>query len=66
MVYEEMKMHDLDVWDELMDLGLENEIYVIVYDHELHLRRGFWYDEEEQDWVDLDMTGDDYYDKLIA
>jgi len=62
--YSDLSMNDVKIWDELQELGTDNEIYVLVYDHQTQQRNGFWYDEDDV-WMDNDMTGDDYYPKLI-
>ena len=42
-------------YDELMDFSRENDLYVIVYDHNTKKRKGYWYDEEDE-WVDDEIT----------
>jgi hypothetical protein len=63
--YSHLKMEDIQIWDELQEMGTDNEIYVLVYDHETQQRIGFWYDEDDV-WVERDMTGNDYYSKLMS
>lgn len=65
MVFPDIKMVDISVWDELMELGNDQEIYVLVYDHDSRIRKGYWYDEENE-WNERDMTGDDFYSKYLG
>lgn len=52
--FNEMNVLDFGYYDELMDFARENELYVIVYDHETQTRKGFWYDEDEE-WLEQHM-----------
>jgi hypothetical protein len=52
--YSEYTLIDFEFYDELMDFASENELYVLVYDHNTKNRKGYWYDEEE-DWVQQEM-----------
>lgn len=49
--YPDYKLVDFKFYDELMDFARENELYVIVFDHDTKHRKGYWYDEEE-DWIE--------------
>lgn len=53
--YPEYTLDKFEYYDELMDFARENELYVIVYDHDTKNRKGYWYDEEE-DWIQQDLS----------
>lgn len=48
--YAEYNLEDFEFYDELRDFATENEVVVIVYDHDSKTRKGFWYDEEDE-WI---------------
>jgi len=48
--YADYNLENFEFYNELMDFALENEVYIIVYDHDSKTRKGFWYDEED-DWI---------------
>ena len=58
--YSMYSLNDFSFYDELMDFARENELYVIVYDHNTKKRKGYWYDEEE-DWIEQEMDCSDIY-----
>ena len=45
-----------------MDFAIENELYVIVYDHNSKSRKGYWYDEEDE-WIEQEIVDDVKYPK---
>lgn len=47
-------------WDELYDFANETELYSIVYDHATHIRKGYWYDEEDE-WIEQEIGEQDNY-----
>ena len=53
--YANLSFDDVD-WDYLGLIGEENEVYVLVYDHESKTRKGFWYDEDAE-WIEQ-QTGE--------
>jgi predicted ferric reductase len=48
--YADFNLEDFEFYDELRDFATENEVVVIVYDHDSKTRKGFWYDEEDE-WI---------------
>jgi hypothetical protein len=52
--YSEYTLNDFNFYEELMDFARENELYVIVYDHNTKSRKGYWYDEDDE-WIEQDM-----------
>lgn len=48
--YKNLSLNDFSFWDELSDFANETELYVIVYDHSTHVRKGYWYDEDDK-WI---------------
>jgi hypothetical protein len=52
--YSKYTLNDFNFYDELMDFARENELYVIVYDHNTKSRKGYWYDEDDE-WIEQDM-----------
>jgi hypothetical protein len=58
--YAKYSLHDFNFYDELMDFARENELYVVVYDHNTKKRKGYWYDEEE-DWIEQEMDCSNQY-----
>ena len=58
--YEEFSIDSFSNWDDLYDFANETELYVIVYDHSTHIRKGYWYDEEE-DWIEQEIGEQDSY-----
>jgi hypothetical protein len=54
MNYPGLTLDGFEYYDELMDYARENELYVIVFDHDTKYRKGYWYDEE-QEWIEQFM-----------
>jgi hypothetical protein len=54
MNYSGYTLDSFEYYDELMDYASENELYVIVFDHDTKYRKGYWYDEE-QEWIEQFM-----------
>jgi hypothetical protein len=52
--YENLQLDDFEFYDDLMDFARENELYVIIYDHTSKMRKGYWYDEDE-DWIEQEV-----------
>ncbi len=50
MHYDGLRLNEVPVWDELREFAAANEIYALAYDHHSNIRKGYWYDEEE-DWI---------------
>ena len=48
-----LSMDDVSCWQELEEYANENEVYIIVYDHESKERKGYWYDEDEV-WINME------------
>jgi hypothetical protein len=48
--YADYNLEDFEFYSELSDFATENEVFVIVYDHDSKTRKGFWYDEEDE-WI---------------
>jgi hypothetical protein len=60
--YSKFTLNDFSFYDELMDFARENELYVILYDHNTKSRKGYWYDEED-DWIEQEMDNNAIYPK---
>jgi len=58
--YKDLSIDSFSNWDELCDFANETELYVIVYDHSTHIRKGYWYDEEEV-WIEQQVGEQDNY-----
>lgn len=58
--YKDLSLNDFSFWDELYDFANETELYAIVYDHSTHIRKGYWYDEEDE-WIEQEMGKQDNY-----
>lgn len=58
--YKDLSLKEFSFWDELYDFANETELYVLVYDHSTHIRKGYWYDEEE-DWIEQEVGEQDSY-----
>lgn len=58
--YKDFSLNDFSFWDELYDFANETELYTIIYDHSTHIRKGYWYDEEE-DWIEQEVGEQDSY-----
>jgi len=54
MTYPELTFRDID-WGELRKFGLSEMVYIIVYDNENNVRKGFWYDEEDG-WINQNLN----------
>ena len=48
--YKDLTLKVFSLWDELYDYANETELYVLVYDHSTHVRKGYWYDEDDK-WI---------------
>lgn len=48
--YKDLSLKKFSFWDELYDYANETELYVVVYDHSTHVRKGYWYDEDDR-WI---------------
>jgi hypothetical protein len=53
-----------DAWSEMADFARENELYVIVYDHETFDRKGYWYDEQDE-WILQNFGQNETLEKLV-
>lgn len=60
--YSNYTLNDFNFYDELMDFAIENELYVIVYDHNSKSRKGYWYDEDDE-WIEQEIGNDVKYPK---
>ena len=60
--YSKFTLNNFSFYDELMDFARENELYVILYDHNTKSRKGYWYDEED-DWIEQEMDNNAIYPK---
>jgi len=49
-LYKNFTLKEFSFFDELMEFARENELYVTVSDHIKKIRKGFWYDEEDE-WI---------------
>ena len=58
--YKDLSLNDFLFWDELYDFANETELYTIVYDHSTHIRKGYWYDEEDE-WIEQEIGKQDSY-----
>ena len=58
--YEDFSMDTFSNWDELFDYANETELYVLVYDHSTHIRKGYWYDEDSE-WIEQEIGKQDSY-----
>ena len=58
--YKDLSLNDFSFWDELYDFANETELYAIVYDHSTHIRKGYWYDEEDE-WIEQEVGAQDAY-----
>ncbi|MBP6126676.1 hypothetical protein [Flavobacterium sp.] len=58
--YKDLSLNDFSFWDELYDFANETELYVIVYDHSTHIRKGYWYDEDSE-WIEQEVGKQDSY-----
>lgn len=58
--YSKYTLTDFEFYDELMDFARETELYVIVYDHDIKTRRGFWFDEYDE-WIEQEMGNNSPY-----
>jgi hypothetical protein len=61
--YSDLSFDDVD-WDYLGLLGEENEVYVLVYDHDAKTRKGFWYDEDAE-WIEQNTEVIEDYESLV-
>jgi hypothetical protein len=61
--YSDLSFDDVD-WDYLGSLGEENEVYVLVYDHQAKTRKGFWYDEDAE-WIEQNTGVIEDYESLV-
>ena len=48
--YKDLSLKEFSFWDELYDFANETELYVLVYDHSTHVRKGYWSDEDDK-WI---------------
>ena len=60
--YSKFTLNNFSFYDELMDFARENELYVILYDHNTKSRKGYWYDEEDV-WIEQEMDNNAIYPK---
>jgi|GEM_PF-2679663 len=60
-----LSMNDITCWDELGEYANENSLYIFVYDHDLKVRKGYWYDED-QEWVDMTPGAREEYEANAA
>ena len=60
--YPDYNLDDFEFYNELRDFATENEVVVIVYDHDSKTRRGFWYDEDDE-WIEQEMGDSNSYSK---
>ena len=60
--YSNHTLNDFSFYDELMDFSRENDLYVVVYDHNTKKRKGYWYDEEEE-WIEQERDFSNLYPK---
>lgn len=58
--YGKYTLTNFEFYDNLKDFAEENELYVVVYDHNTKQKKGFWYDEED-DWIVQNVTNDIRY-----
>jgi hypothetical protein len=58
--YKDLSLNDFLFWDELYDFANETELYVIVYDHSTHIRKGYWYDEDAE-WIEQEIEEQESY-----
>jgi len=58
--YKDLSLNDFSFWDELYDYANETELYVIVYDHSTHIRKGYWYDEDAE-WIEQEIEEQESY-----
>jgi hypothetical protein len=58
--YENLSIDSFSNWDELYDFANETELYVLVYDHETHIRKGYWYDEDVE-WIEQEIGEQESY-----
>jgi hypothetical protein len=58
--YEDFSIDSFSNWDELYDYANETELYVLVYDHETHIRKGYWYDEDAE-WIEQEIEEQESY-----
>ena len=49
--YYDVYLNDYDAWNEIADFARQNEIYVVIYDHEFYDSKGYWYDENDE-WIE--------------
>lgn len=45
LTYNSMKLESFEFLDILRDFAIENNLYVDIFDHELKMSKGLWYDE---------------------
>jgi hypothetical protein len=48
----------------MADFARQNELYVIVYDHDVFDRMGYWYDEQDE-WVEQNFGENTRLEALV-
>ena len=51
-------------WNEMADFARQNELYVIVYDHDVFDRMGYWYDEQDE-WIEQNFGENTRLEALV-
>jgi hypothetical protein len=62
---ENLSIDDIQVWSEMEEYALANEIYLHVYDHTSKSIKSLYYDEDEV-WIDNDDMGGDEYEENVT
>lgn len=48
----------------MADFARQNELYVVVYDHDTYDRMGFWYDEQDE-WIEQNFGENSHWESLV-
>ena len=59
-----LTIDEIQVWSEMEEYALANEIYLHVYDHTSKSIKSFYYDEDEV-WIDNDDMGGEEYEAIL-
>ena len=62
--YYDLTLNAHDAWNEMADFARQNELYVVVYDHDTYDRMGFWYDEQDE-WIEQNFGENSHWESLV-
>ena len=62
--YYDETLNSHDAWNEIADFARQNELYVIVYDHDVFDRMGYWYDEQDE-WIEQNFGENEHFESLV-